>query len=208
MQMKWLAFIVFVYTIGMFLGSTFEYQTEANAGQDYTTGTAAFTNGSAVVAGTDTVWVAGMVGGIIKNNTDGVWYKILSIDAVNQLTLYKDYEETGGIAAAYTMRSAGWAGSGSAGLAQSPVTTLEYITNFDNVIQREPLLGGALPIPLPNGEYFDAVFKVFTWRFDFIWYDDLGRMFYWIVMAPFVVASVGSIIMLLYGMIFGNLTWN
>ena len=132
MQMKWLALIVFVYVIGMYLGSTFEYHSTVET----------------------------------------------------------------------------WAGSGSVGLSQAPTTTLEYVTNLRNIVQRQEQLGGAITFPAPNPEYFDAVFKMVTWRFDFVWYDDLGRMFYWHVLAPFVVASVASLIMLIYGVIFGTLSWS
>ena len=41
----------------------------------YTTGTASFTNGSAAVVGTTTVWTSAHVGQKIKLDADGVWYQ-------------------------------------------------------------------------------------------------------------------------------------
>jgi len=208
--MKFLALVIFVYVIGMFLGSTFEYHSaDASQGQAYTTGNAAFTNGSATVTGAGTTWVAAMEGGIMKNNTDDIWCKIDTVDGVAQITLAYQYTGTGGVAAPYTMAvSGGWAGAGSAGLEQSPSSTLQYLTNLNNAIQQTPLFGGAISIPFFSGDYFDAVFKTLTWQFDFLFYDTLGHMFYWIVCLPFVVASVASIGILLYGLIFGGLTWS
>lgn len=200
----WLALFIFVWIIGAFLGSTFEYQSSDTAqGQSYTTGTATFTKGSAVVTGGGTTWVAGMVDGNIKADTDGVWCKILTIDGVGQLTLYNPYPGTGGVGLAYTMApSPGWAGVGGGGYDQSPTSTLQYLTNISNAVIKLPLLGG-IPLPIPNPTYFKAIYKVLTWQWSFL--DGYG-MFYWIFCAPFVVMGVLSVILLVYGIITGNLT--
>ena len=208
--MKFMMLMVFVYVIGMFLGSTFEYHSaDASQGQAYTTGTAAFTNGSATVIGVGTTWIAGMEGGIMKNDTDDIWVKIDTVVGNLEITLAYEYTGTGGAAAVYTMAvSGGWAGAGSAGLEQSPSSTLEYLTNLNNAIQQTPLFGGAISIPFFSGDYFDAMFKVVTWQFDFLFYDTLGNMFYWVVILPFVVASLATLGIILYGLIFGRLTWS
>ena len=98
-------------------------------------------------------------------------------------------------------------GGGSAGLSESPLTTLQNAVQMKNLIQEQPLLGGAITIPLPNTDIFTATFKILTGQFDFVMYDDLGRMFYQHVLLPFVVASVASIAVMFYGMVFGNITW-
>lgn len=200
----WLALFIFVWLIGAFLGSTFEYQNAEGAqGQAYTTGTATFTNGSATVTGAGTTWVAAMEGGNIKSDTDGVWVKILSIDAVNQLTLYSPYPSTGGAGHSYTMAvSPGWSGSGTGGYEESPITTLQYLINVSNAVQRLPLLGN-VPLPIPNPDYFKAAFKVITWQWSFM--GDY-QLFYWIFCAPFVVMGVLSMILLVYGVLTGNLS--
>jgi len=62
----------------------------------YNTGTASFTNNSAVVTGTGTNWLSSPIqpGWYIKNNWDirGRWYKIKSVDSNTQLTLETPYD--------------------------------------------------------------------------------------------------------------------
>lgn len=97
------------------------------------------------------------------------------------------------------------------GTATGEDSTLQVLSDAiqgKNLTQEQSLLGGRITIALPNIKIWDAAFKMITWRFDFIWYDDLGRMFYWVVLMPFVVASVVSIFILLYGMITGALSWS
>ena len=72
-------------------------------GRAYTTGTAAFTNGSAAVVGTTTVWTSAMVGSAIKNDTDNIYHTVLSVTDGTHLTLTANYSGAGGAAAAYTM---------------------------------------------------------------------------------------------------------
>lgn len=201
----WLALFIFVWIIGAFLGSTFEYHSsESGAGLSYTTGTATFTNGSDQVLGIGTAWVdATMAGGNIKADDDGIWHKIESVEDGTHLTLYNLYTGDGGAGMSYTMAaSGGWAGTGEGGYDQSPVTTLQYLLNVSNAFQKIPLLGN-IPIPVPNGEYFKSAFKVITWQWSFM---DGYEMFYWIFCAPFVVMGVLSMILLVYGLITGNIT--
>ncbi|KKN79352.1 hypothetical protein LCGC14_0341340 [marine sediment metagenome] len=201
----WLALFTFVWIIGAFLGSTFEFQSaDAPQGQSYSTGTATFTTGSQTVTGAATVWVAGMEDGRIQSTTDLAWYKIETVVNNTELTLYALYAEAGGAGHNYTMQpTPGWAGSGTGGYSQSPVTTLEYLLNVSNAVQRLPLLGN-VPLPVPNGEYFKTAFKVLTWQWSFL---DGYDMFYWIFLAPFCIMGVLSMILLVYGVITGNVTF-
>ncbi len=201
----WLALFLFVWIIGAFLGSTFEYHsTPAAAGLSYATGTATFTYGSATVTGAGTTWNdVLMAGGNIKMDADDVFYKILSVENVTSLTLTAVYAQAGGAGADYTMQVApGWVGTSGGGYAQAPITTLEYLTNVNNAMQRIELLGG-IPFPVPNTEYFNTIFKVITWQWSFM--AGYG-MFYWIVCAPFIMMGVLSMILLVYGVLTGNLT--
>lgn len=202
----WLALFIFVWLIGAFLGSTYEYQnTESTAGMAYSIGMATFTTNNATVVGSGTIWNdALMTGGLIKCDDDAVWYKIGDIPDTTHLMLTAAYAQAGGAGKAYTMRaSPGWAGTGTGGYGQAPITTIEYLTNITNAVQRIELLG-AVPIPVPNGEYFDAAFKVLTWRWSFM--TDYG-MFYWIFCIPFVVMGILSMILLVYGILTGNLNF-
>lgn len=200
----WLALFFFVWIIGAFLGSTFDYQvTPATAGMSYTAGTATFTYGSATVTGAGTAWDnASMAGGNIKSNTDGVWCKILSVANPNTLTLYAQYPSTGGAGMNYTMAAApGWAGTSTGGYAESPQNVIKYLTNINNVATKSTVFG-VIPMPAPNPEYFKTIFKVITWQWSFL--PD-NSMFYWVFCAPFVMIGMLCMILLVYGLITGNL---
>ena len=202
----WLALAVFVWIIGAFLGSTFEYQsTSGAAGMAYSTGTANFTTGSENVTGAGTIWNnALMAGGLMKCDDDGIWYKIASVNSTTKLSLTAVYAQVGGAGKAYTMQaSPGWAGNGTGGYATAPVTKLGYLLDISNAVQRIELLG-AIPFPVPNGKYFDTVFEVITWQWSFM---DGYAMFYWIFCAPFIIMGVLSLILLVYGILTGNLAF-
>jgi len=208
----WLALFVFVWIIGAFLGSTFEYQSSASTqGMTYSAGTGNFTTGSAIVIGSGTVWSSSlMAGGLIKCNDDAIWYKIYSVNSTTNLTLTSVYAQAGGVGKAYTMQaSPGWTGSGSGGYAQAPITTMQYLTNISNIVQRKAFLG-SLAFPVPNADYFRAAFKVVTWQWSFLFNPD-GTMaygiFYWVFCAPFVIMGVLSMVMIIYQTIFGTLAW-
>ena len=79
-----IALVTFVWIIGAFLGSTFDYQsTELAAGQSYSTGTATFTNDDDIVtSGGGAVWVAAMEDGNIQATNDApLWSKIEYVGA-------------------------------------------------------------------------------------------------------------------------------
>ncbi|HET8734824.1 MAG TPA: hypothetical protein VFM45_13745, partial [Anaeromyxobacteraceae bacterium] len=56
-------------------------------GTTYVTGTAAFTSGSAIVTGTGTAWTTNHVGWVIKNNANGVWYRVMAFVSATSLVL-------------------------------------------------------------------------------------------------------------------------
>jgi hypothetical protein len=200
----WLALFFFVWIIGAFLGSTFDYQNaSASTGQTYSAGTATFTQNSKIVTGAATTWVAGMVGGNIKCNADGKWYKIQAVGGVGSLTLYTAYTSTTAAGAAYAMQpTPGWAGEGTGGYASSPVNKLEYLLDISNAFQRLSFAGN-LPLPVPNPKYFTAAFDVLTWKWSFL---EGNNMFYWIFCAPFVIMGVLCMILLVYGFFTGNIS--
>ena len=200
----WLALFIFVWTIGIFLGSTFDYgSAEEDRGIAYSTGTATFTTSSDTVEGAGTAWVADMVGGIIKSNTDGVWYKIESVTDGDTLVLYAPYAEDGGAGHDYTMEaSAGWAGTGSGGYDVAPSSDLAVIMQTVNAIQRNPVMG-IIAVPL-NGELWGAVFHIITWQWTFM--EGYG-MIYWIFLFPFAAMGMLSVLLLAYGIITGNISW-
>lgn len=84
------------------------------------------------------------------------------------------------------------------------VTTLSYLMNVGNAVQQTSVLG-VIPLPIPNGEYFSTLFEVLTWQFAFMADYD---MVYWILMLPFAIAGIFSLIMLFIGTITGNISWS
>ena len=201
----WLALFIFVWLVGAFLGSTFEYQSsEAAEGMAYSAGLATFVKGSENVTGNGTTWNDGlMAGGLIQCNDDDAWYKIASVNSTTLLNLTAVYAEGGGANKAYTMQtSQGWAGTGTGGYSTSPTAKLEYLLNVSNAIQRISILG-VIPFPIPNGDYFSTMFEVVTWQWSFL--DGMG-LFYWIFCVPFIVMGVLSMILLVYGVLTGNLS--
>ena len=202
----WLALFIFVWTIGIFLGSTFDYNAaEASEGMAYSTGTATFTTSSDTVEGAGTAWDdATMAGGLIKSDTDGVWYKIESVTDADTLVLYDPYIEYGGGGLDYTMKeSAGWAGVGTGGYGTAPSSDLAVIMQTVNAIQRNPVMG-IIAVPL-NGELWGAIFHIITWQWTFM--EGYG-MIYWIFLFPFAAMGMLSVLLLAYGIITGNISWS
>lgn len=83
----------------------YEYVKRITPMSDYVTGTAAVTNASAVVAGTDTLWSTNAaVGDYFRLDGNGIgdsskWYKILTVDSDVQITLdtvWGEATESGG----------------------------------------------------------------------------------------------------------------
>lgn len=96
-----------------------------------------------------------------------------------------------------------WAGSGTGGYAQSPVTTFEYLVNVTNAFQKLPFFNITIPVPT-NQEYWESAYKVVTWRWSFM--EDYQML--WItICGPFVAMGVLSLILLAYGILTGNLSW-
>jgi len=207
----WIALFVFVWVVGAFLGSTFDYQsTSASAGMAYSDGTATFTTDSASVTGLGTTWIAAMEGGVIQvDDGDEIWTKILSIDSNTTLTLYNPYSGTGGGWLDYTMRvSPGWAGEGGGGYTTSPLMKLQNLVQINQSQQRNPILG-AITI-LTSSTFWSAAFQIVTWQWSFLYNPD-GTMafglFYWIFLFPFVVMGMLSMLLLVYGIVTGNISW-
>ena len=127
MAIKWLGLAAFVWVVGMFLGSTFEYHTEA--------------------AGT-------------------------------------------------------WGGSGTGGYVnETPVSTLNYLSNFNNVI-RDTTIFGVITLPVPNTEWFKTLGRVMVWNFQFL--TGGAMMFYWIFILPITIMLIGTILWSLVAIIQGN----
>lgn len=84
---------------------SFEPDQVAMANDDYTTGTAAATNGSLSVTGTGTAFTSAMVGRYFRVDADGRWYKIRTVTNGTTLTL-DNYFIGNSISGAYTIGEA------------------------------------------------------------------------------------------------------
>jgi len=203
----WLALFMFVWIVGVFLGSTYDYNdSTAGAGMAYSTGLATFEIGSENVTGNGTTWNdALMAGGLIKSNTDDVWYKILSVNSTTLLNLIAVYAETGGANQNYTMAaSAGWAGTGTGGYETAPIAKMERVMQIFKSEQKVPVLGTVAAL-ITSSDFWDVVYQSITWRWSFL--EDF-ELFYWIFCFPFVLMGILSVILILYGILTGNLSWS
>jgi hypothetical protein len=91
-----------------------------------------------------------------------------------------------------------WSGTGE-------VTTLEYLTNFSNLVVMNAEVG-SLSFPMPNPQYFSALLKVMTFNFEFL--QGTGySMIYQIILTPFAVIGIVSLLGLTYQLVRGILPW-
>lgn len=113
-------------------------------GVSYSTGTATFTHGSNQVTGTDTVWTADMVGGIIKDADEYAYYVIQSINTGTQtITLTSNYVPISSTNSEYSIQyNASVPGTGlpiwsltqSASALRIPTTIVGFILSFGVLI--------------------------------------------------------------------------
>lgn len=82
---------------------------------------------------------------------------------------------------------------------------LDYLFNIRNMTQKLEVVGIETPIPIPNPDYFQALFEIFTLRFSFLVGD--YEMVWWTVFMPIAMMGMLSIVLLGVGLIRGNITW-
>ena len=103
-----------------------------------------------------------------------------------------------------------WAGTGTGGYSQSPVTTMDYLTDINNVTQQTKIFG-SIPVIVPNSEYFTTAFKILLWQFSFLYGTDgtleYGLVYY-IFFMPFAVMGILSLVLMVYSLISGNLSFS
>lgn len=95
---------------------------------------------------------------------------------------------------------AAWGGTGTGGYEESPQSTLSDLMYAVQAIQRNPIVGTITVVT--NGRMWTAAFKIVTWQFSFA--QDIP-LFYWVFLFPFVVMGFLSILLLVYGIVTGNL---
>lgn len=181
MNQKWFGFLSFVWIISMFLGSIYERHGAVEAGQNYSTGTATFTQNSEIVIGSGTVWVEAMVGGTIKYEADNRTYMIEAVTNSTNLTLTRYYAYSGGSGDYIMLLTPAWFG-------KTGESTLEYLADIRHITYREGEVG-PLAWVTPNPEYFQTMWQVVTWDFTFLRGEGF-EMIRWIVLVPFTTAIV------------------
>ena len=146
----------------------------------------------ALVAGTNTITTTGVVGAIDVTTVGSV-----------VVFLYTPYSGDGGAALDYTMRpTPGWAGTGGGGYTSSPLSVLQDMMYANQAEQKNALIGAFTMII--NPKFWGAVYKMVTWQWSFM---DGYTMFYWIFLFPFVAMGFLTMLLLVYGIITGNLSW-
>ncbi len=146
----------------------------------------------ALGVGTNTITITGVVGAIDVT--------AIGLDVIY---LYTPYSGAGGAGLAYTMRPApGWAGTGGGGYSTSPIGLLQSLMYANQAEQKNALIGAFTMII--NPKFWGAMFDILTWQWSFM----AGyTMFYWIFLFPFVAMGLLCILLLVYGIITGNLSW-
>lgn len=76
----------------------YEYVKKVTPMSDYATGSAAVTNASTTITGTDTTWTSSMVGQYFRVDSNGIgnssiWYKISAFVSTTELTLAANFEQ-------------------------------------------------------------------------------------------------------------------
>lgn len=153
-----------------------------------------------LVAGTNTIAVtAGAVPGTINVN-------FIAPNTV--IFLYSAYTGTGGAGAYIIQTTPGWAGTGTGGYTKSPLNTLEDLMFANQVQQRNALIGAVTLIV--NPKFWEATFDILLWRWSFMMNPDgtlAYGMFYWIFLFPFVAMGFLSVLLLVYGILTGNISF-
>lgn len=90
--------------------------------------------------------------------------------------------------------------------AASSESIFSYLTNFGNASQQFTTFG-AISLPKPNFEYFNAMFQVLTLRFSWMMDSSYLQMIWWIVFLPFTTMGVLFSIMFFIGIIRGNISF-
>lgn len=87
----------------------------------------------------------------------------------------------------------------------SEQSTLEYLTNMNNVTKQQDVIG-PISFLTPNGEYFKTIFRVAFLNFEFL--QEPGyNMVYWILFFPLALIGVFGMLNFLYQVIQGFLPW-
>jgi hypothetical protein len=117
------------------------------------TGTSAFTNGSAIVAGTTTLYTTEVsVGDFVRNDADDIIAEVLSVDSDLQLTLTAVYSGAGGAAAAASVM---------AGVAAGDTGLVGATTAYVAMEATYPQIAGQT---ITWRAVFDGVTANFHWR--------------------------------------------
>jgi hypothetical protein len=205
MSVKIFGLIICFWIVTSLLISSYDFEsTSEAAGMDYSTGTATFTNGSTSVTGSGTSWDdSTMANGLIQLDADGIWCKISSVTNATTLVLAAPYTSTGG-SGDYTMQASGAWGHNLSTADEAGYTDLEYIMNFKNATMQLPVMGG-IPMPVPNPEYFKAIGRIVTLTVPFL--QQSGYMVVQYFLWAFAVMGILSLILLIMGIISGNITW-
>jgi hypothetical protein len=205
MSVKLFGLILCFYIVASLLISSYDFEsTSEAAGMDYSTGTATFTNGSTSVTGSGTSWDdSTMANGLIQLDADGIWCKISSVTNATTLVLSAAYTGDGG-SGAYSMQASGAWGHSLSTEDEEANTDLEYVLNYKNATMQLPVMGG-IPMPIPNPEYFKAWGRIITLTVPFL--QQSGYMIVQYFLWAFAVMGILSLVLLVMGIITGNITW-
>ncbi len=90
--------------------------------------------------------------------------------------------------------------------AQPSESIFSYLTNFGNATQQFATFG-AISLPTPNFEYFNAMFQIISLRFSWMMDGGYMQMVWYIAFLPLVAMGILFSVFLFIGIIRGNITF-
>ncbi len=90
--------------------------------------------------------------------------------------------------------------------ASSSESIFSYLTNFGNATQQFSTFG-PISLPVPNMDYFNAMFQVMTLRFSWMMDGSYMQMVYYVAFLPLTAMGILFSIMFFIGIIRGNISF-
>jgi hypothetical protein len=112
----------------------------------------------------------------------------------------------------YNNTEATWSGSSSNSAnsvvngGSGQVTDIEYLMNYKNAVQTINVLG-VIPLPVPNGKYFEALFGIMLLRFSFLVDNPYGTMFWLVFCMPLAIMGMLGLVLTFINIIRGVVSW-
>ena len=110
----------------------------------------------------------------------------------------------------YSNTQASWSGSSTTASVltggSGQITDIHYLLDIKNAVQTIDVLG-AIPLPVPNANYFKVVFSTLTLRFSFLVSNPYGEMFWYFCLFPLSLIGIVGMVLTFMALVRGNISW-